>query len=104
MGRHRHHVLVIIALLTATVFTNAAAQPGVDVAAPEGLPSVGRWMLTSKDVPSDWLAMADLATHLGATPPRDLPSLREALSAAHPSYQQPEQRLRRRGKLSLHLA
>ena len=60
--------------------------------------------LSPQNVPSDWLAMADLATRLGATPPRDLPSLREALAGAHPSYRQPDVPQRRRGKLSLHLA
>ncbi|MDP8922699.1 MAG: hypothetical protein M3O34_07460, partial [Chloroflexota bacterium] len=60
--------------------------------------------LSPQNVPSDWLAMADLATHLGARPPRDLPRLRESLAGAHPSYRQPEIPQRRRGKLSLHLA
>jgi hypothetical protein len=55
MRRHRYHVLVIWAALTATFLANAAAQQGVDLAAPEGLPSVGKWMMTAQGVPSDWL-------------------------------------------------
>jgi NADH-quinone oxidoreductase subunit G len=60
--------------------------------------------LPPQNVPSDWMAMADLATRLGGTPPRDLGGIRRALSGAHPAYQQPEPRAGRRGKLHLHLA
>ena len=53
MGRSRFRVLVLCAALSATPW--AQAQQGADVATPEGLPAIGKWMLTAKGVPSDWL-------------------------------------------------
>jgi hypothetical protein len=53
MGRSRSRVLVFCAVLTAAPW--AQAQQGADVAMPEGLPAIGKWMLTAKGVPSDWL-------------------------------------------------
>ena len=46
-------LLILVALLTAPPW--AQAQQGVDAATPEGLPAIGKWMLTAKGVPSDWL-------------------------------------------------
>jgi hypothetical protein len=53
MGRSRFQVLVLCAALSATPW--AQAQQGADVATPEGLPVICKWMLTAKGVPSDWL-------------------------------------------------
>jgi hypothetical protein len=53
MGRSRLRVLVLCAVLTAAPW--AQAQQDADVATPEGLPAIGKWMLTAKGVPSDWL-------------------------------------------------
>ncbi|WP_052003472.1 hypothetical protein [Microvirga sp. BSC39] len=44
--------LILGTLLTAPW---TQAQQGVDAATPEGLPAIGKWMLTAKGVPSDWL-------------------------------------------------
>lgn len=46
-------LLILVALLTAPPW--AQAQQGVDAATPERLPAIGKWMLTAKGVPSDWL-------------------------------------------------
>ncbi|QRM28542.1 hypothetical protein [Microvirga sp. VF16] len=50
-------LFVIYAALTGGIAFGARAQqsPDGDVATPEGLPAIGKWMLTAKGVPSDWL-------------------------------------------------
>jgi hypothetical protein len=50
-------ILVVgAALIGVPVFDVKAQQsPDLAVATPEGLPSIGKWMLTAKGVPSDWL-------------------------------------------------
>lgn len=53
MKRIRLCLLILCTVLPAASGTQA--QQGVDVAAPEGLPAIGKWMLTAKGVPSDWL-------------------------------------------------
>jgi hypothetical protein len=55
-------VLVLCAVLTAAPW--AQAQQGADVAMPEGLPTIGKWMLTAKGVPSDWLGEVYLGKNL----------------------------------------
>ncbi|MCC6179064.1 MAG: NADH-quinone oxidoreductase subunit NuoG [Chloroflexi bacterium] len=59
--------------------------------------------LAPHGVLTDWLVVADLATHLGGSPPRELRAIRETLSAAHPRYKIPEGRAGRRGALYLHV-
>ncbi|MBJ6124370.1 hypothetical protein [Microvirga splendida] len=53
MTRIRLCLLILCAVLTSA--PPAQAQQGVDIATPEGLPAIGKWMLTAKGVPSDWL-------------------------------------------------
>ena len=53
MMQPRLCLLILFALLNAAPW--AHAQQDVDVATPEGLPAIGKWMLTAKSVPSDWL-------------------------------------------------
>ena len=53
MKRIRLGLLVLYTVLAAGSWVQA--QQGVDVANPEGLPAIGKWMLTAKGVPSDWL-------------------------------------------------
>jgi NADH-quinone oxidoreductase subunit G len=60
--------------------------------------------LPPRGVPPDWLAVADLAIHLGGTAPRGLESIRAALAEAHPAYAVPEGRTGRLGRLSLPVA
>lgn len=57
MGWTGFSMLVVgAALIGATTFESKAQQnPDIDVATPEGLPAIGKWMLTAKGVPSDWL-------------------------------------------------
>jgi hypothetical protein len=45
--------LVLCAVLTS--LPPVRAQQGFDTAQPEGLPPIGKWMLTAQGVPSDWL-------------------------------------------------
>ena len=51
MRRSRLGLLIVCAALV----TGASAQQSIDVATPDGLPSIGKWMLTAEGVPSDWL-------------------------------------------------
>ncbi len=53
MKHNRFRALVLCVVVTSV--PPVWAQQGVDVAAPEGLPAIGKWMLTAKGVPSDWL-------------------------------------------------
>lgn len=57
MGQRLIKLLVaFVALTGGNAFEARAQQPsGIEVATPEGLPAVGKWMLTAKGVPSDWL-------------------------------------------------
>jgi hypothetical protein len=57
MGQRLINLLVACVALTGGIaFETRAQQPsGIEVAAPEGLPTIGKWMLTAKGVPSDWL-------------------------------------------------
>ena len=57
MGRGPITLLVVcIALAGGTAFEARPQQRSdVEVANPEGLPAVGKWMLTAQGVPSDWL-------------------------------------------------
>ncbi|MGO4525280.1 hypothetical protein AB4097_10505 [Microvirga sp. 2MCAF35] len=57
MARRLTEILVACAVLTGASPFEARPQerPDVDVATPEGLPAVGKWMLTAQGVPSDWL-------------------------------------------------
>jgi len=56
MGRSLIKLLVCAALMGAIPFAARPQQPpDVEVATPEGLPAVGKWMLTPQGVPSDWL-------------------------------------------------
>jgi hypothetical protein len=50
-------VLGLCAVLTAASAWDAWSEPAGanDVATPEGLPAIGKWMLTARGVPSDWL-------------------------------------------------
>jgi hypothetical protein len=57
MAQIRLCLLILCTLPMATPW--ARAQQGVDVATPEGLPAIGKWMLTAKGVPSDWLGEID---------------------------------------------
>jgi NADH-quinone oxidoreductase subunit G len=60
--------------------------------------------LPPSGVPQDWLAVADLAIHLGGTAPRDLKAIRAAMGEAHSAYAIPEGRTGRLGRLSLPVA
>ena len=62
MTRIRFGFLILCILLNASSW--AQAQQGVDVATPEGLPVIGKWMLTAKGVPSDWLGEIDRGKNL----------------------------------------
>jgi len=53
MGHRRFQALVLCTMLMSVL--PATAQQSVDIATPEGLPSIGKWMLTGQGVPSDWL-------------------------------------------------
>ena len=53
MKHNRFRALVLCVVVTSV--PPVWAQQGVDVATPEGLPAIGKWMLTAKGVPSDWL-------------------------------------------------
>ncbi len=57
MGRALIELLVVCAALTGGAVFGAHSQqrPDVDFATPDGLPAVGKWMLTAQGVPSDWL-------------------------------------------------
>ena len=54
MDRGRFRTLVLGILLMATM-PAATAQESFAIATPEGLPPIGKWMLTAQGVPSDWL-------------------------------------------------
>jgi hypothetical protein len=54
MERGRFRTLVLGILLMATM-PAATAQENFAIATPEGLPPIGKWMLTAQSVPSDWL-------------------------------------------------
>ena len=57
MGRKRIGLLILGLAMAGLLAFEARAQPGpdADVATPERLPAIGKWMLTAKGVPSDWL-------------------------------------------------
>ena len=57
MTQLRLCLLILFALPTGAPW--AQAQQDGDVATPEGLPAIGKWMLTSKGVPSYWLGEID---------------------------------------------
>jgi hypothetical protein len=42
-------------LTSAVLESQAQPVPDMDIAMPEGLPATGKWMLTARGVPSDWL-------------------------------------------------
>jgi hypothetical protein len=54
VGQGFFRVLALCAALTATAF-EARSQQNADAATVPGLPAIGKWMLTSQGVPSDWL-------------------------------------------------
>src|SRR5215213_5354320 len=62
MKRIRLRLLILCAVLPAASW--AQAQQGADVANPEGLPAIGKWMLTAEGVPSDWLGEIDRGKNL----------------------------------------
>jgi hypothetical protein len=62
MTQLRLCLLILFALPTGVPW--AQAQQAGDVATPEGLPAIGKWMLTSKGVPSDWLGEIDRGKNL----------------------------------------
>ena len=62
MTQLRLCLLILFALPTGASW--AQAQQDGDVATPEGLPAIGKWMLTSKGVPSDWLGEIDRGKNL----------------------------------------
>jgi hypothetical protein len=53
MRRIRFQALALCVVLASV--PPVWAQQGVDMTQPEGLPAIGKWMLTAKGVPSDWL-------------------------------------------------
>jgi len=57
MGHSLIKLVVVCVALTGGITFEARPQqrPDIDVATPEGLPAIGRWMLTAQSVPSDWL-------------------------------------------------
>ena len=57
MGHSLIKLVVVCVALTGGMTFEARPQqrPDIDVATPEGLPAIGRWMLTAQSVPSDWL-------------------------------------------------
>jgi NADH-quinone oxidoreductase subunit G len=75
-------------------FTNLEGR--VQAFEPGGFPPHG--------VSADWLLLAGLIEKLGGSAPHDLTAIRAALAGAHPSYQLPEGRARRVGRLALPLA
>ncbi|MGF9758706.1 hypothetical protein AAII07_26235 [Microvirga sp. 0TCS3.31] len=62
MKQIRLRLFIFCAVLLAT--STAKAQQGMDVANPQGLPAVGKWMLTVQGVPSDWLGEIDRGKNL----------------------------------------
>jgi hypothetical protein len=62
MTQLRLCLLILFALPTGAPW--ARAQQDIDVAMPEGLPAIGKWMLTAKGVPSDWLGEIDRGKNL----------------------------------------
>jgi hypothetical protein len=62
MTQLRLCLLILFALPTGASW--AQAQQDGDVATPEGLPAIGKWMLTSKGAPSDWLGEIDRGKNL----------------------------------------
>lgn len=49
-------VTVCAVLMTAgALAVRAQSAPEADIATPVGLPAIGKWMLTARGVPSDWL-------------------------------------------------
>jgi len=57
MGHSLIKLVVVCVALTGGMSFEARPQqrPDIDVATPEGLPAIGKWMLTAQSVPSDWL-------------------------------------------------
>ena len=57
MGHSLIKLVVVCVALTGGMTFEARPQqrPDIDVATTEGLPAIGRWMLTAQSVPSDWL-------------------------------------------------
>ena len=57
MGHSLIKLVVVCVALTGGMTFEARPQqrPDIDVATPEGLPAIGKWMLTAKGAPSDWL-------------------------------------------------
>jgi hypothetical protein len=57
MGHSLIKLVVVCVALTGGMAFEARPQqrPDIDVATPEGLPAIGKWMLTAQSVPSDWL-------------------------------------------------
>jgi hypothetical protein len=57
MGHSLIKLAVVCVALTGGMAFEARPQqrPAFDVATPEGLPAIGKWMLTVQSVPSDWL-------------------------------------------------
>jgi hypothetical protein len=57
MGHSLIKLVVVCVTLTGGMTFEARPQqrPDIDVATPEGLPAIGKWMLTAQSVPSDWL-------------------------------------------------
>jgi hypothetical protein len=57
MGHSLIKLVVVCVALTGGMTFEARPQqrPDIDVATPEGLPAIGKWMLTAQSVPSDWL-------------------------------------------------
>ncbi|MBA1156234.1 hypothetical protein [Microvirga mediterraneensis] len=57
MRRRSIKLLVVCLALTGSIPFEVRSQqrPDVEVATPEGLLAIGKWMLTAQGVPSDWL-------------------------------------------------
>lgn len=51
----RFHAPALGLMLMIAAASEARLQERVDIATPEGLPSIGKWMLTAQGEPSDWL-------------------------------------------------
>ncbi len=54
----------LLMLCTLLAVPAAQAQEADQSASPPGLPSIGKWMLTAQDVPSDWLGEIYHGRHL----------------------------------------
>ncbi|MET0529421.1 MAG: hypothetical protein ABW003_13985 [Microvirga sp.] len=57
-------LLVLCILMIPGPLAAQSQDPAQDFASPPGLPTIGKWMLTAQDVPSDWLGEIYHGRHL----------------------------------------